>query len=55
VLPQGSTVEEAATAIHKAWQQKLKYALLWGSAKFEGQRVGREHVLADGDVVELHG
>jgi len=55
VLPQGSTVEEAATAIHKVWQQKLKYALLWGSAKFEGQRVGREHVLADGDVVELHG
>jgi ribosome-interacting GTPase 1 len=55
VLRQGSTVEEAATLIHKAWQQKLKYALLWGSAKFEGQRVGREHVLVDGDVVELHG
>jgi hypothetical protein len=55
VLPQGSTVEEAAMDIHKAWQQKLKYALLWGSAKFEGQRVGREHVLVDGDVVELHG
>jgi hypothetical protein len=55
VLPQGSSVEEAATDIHRAWQQKLRYALLWGSAKFEGQRVGREHVLADGDVVELHG
>jgi ribosome-interacting GTPase 1 len=55
VLPQGSTVEDAATNIHKAWQQKLKYALLWGSAKFEGQRVGRDHVLADGDVLELHG
>ena len=55
VLPRGSTVEDAATAIHRAWQQKLKYALLWGSAKFEGQRVGRDHVLADGDVLELHG
>jgi ribosome-interacting GTPase 1 len=55
VLAQGSTVEDAATAIHRAWQQKLKYALLWGSAKFEGQRVGRDHVLADGDVLELHG
>jgi len=55
VLPRGRTVEDAATAIHRAWQQKLKYALLWGSAKFEGQRVGREHVLADGDVLELHG
>ncbi len=55
VLRQGSTVEEAANAIHKVWQHRLKYALLWGSAKFEGQRVGREHVLVDGDIVELHG
>ena len=55
VLARGSTVEDAATAVHRAWQQKLKYGLLWGSAKFEGQRVGRDHVLADGDVLELHG
>jgi len=56
VLPQGSTVEDAATNVHRAWQQKLKFALLRGrSAKFEGQRVGRDHVLADGDVLELHG
>ena len=54
VLPQGSTVEDAATSIHKAWQGKLKYALVWGSAKFEGQRVGRDYVLADGDVLQLH-
>jgi ribosome-interacting GTPase 1 len=55
VLPQGSTVEDAATSIHKAWRRKLKYALVWGSAKFEGQRVGRDYVLADGDVLQLHG
>jgi ribosome-interacting GTPase 1 len=55
VLPEGSTVEDAATSVHKAWQRKLKYALLWGSAKFEGQRVGRDYVLADGDVLQLHG
>jgi len=55
VLPQGSTVEDAAMNIHRVWQQKLRYALLWGSGKFEGQRVGRDHVLADGDVLELHG
>lgn len=55
VLPVGSTVVDAAIHIHKTWQHTLKYALLWGSAKFEGQRVGRDHVLADGDVLELHG
>jgi ribosome-interacting GTPase 1 len=54
VLPEGSTVQEAATSIHKEWQRKLKYALVWGSAKFEGQRVGRDYVLADGDVLQLH-
>jgi ribosome-interacting GTPase 1 len=55
VLPQGSTVEDAATSIHKEWQRKLKYALVWGSAKFEGQHVSRDYVLADGDVLQLHG
>jgi ribosome-interacting GTPase 1 len=29
-------------------------ARLWGpSARFDGQRVGRDHVVADGDVVEI--
>ncbi|MBM3926533.1 MAG: TGS domain-containing protein [SAR202 cluster bacterium] len=55
VVPVGSTVADAAERLHKDWRDKLKYALLWGSAKFEGQRVGREYVLFDGDVMELHG
>jgi ribosome-interacting GTPase 1 len=55
VLPAGSTVEEAAESLHKSWRQRLKYALVWGSTKFPGQRVGRDYVLADGDIVELHG
>jgi ribosome-interacting GTPase 1 len=55
VLPQGSTVKDAATSIHKEWQRKLKYARVWGSATFDGQRVGRDYVLADGDVLQLHG
>ena len=54
ILKKGSTVEDVAEAIHKDFRHKLKYALVWGSGKFEGQRVKREHVLADGDVIELH-
>ena len=34
--------------------ERLRYARIWGSAKFDGQRVDRDHVLADRDVVELH-
>ena len=55
VLAQGSKVEDAAQALHKDWGRRLKYALLWGSGKFDGQRVGRDYVLADGDVLEFHG
>ena len=55
VVGQGDTLEYAAQALHKDWARKLRYALLWGSGKFDGQRVGRDYVLAEGDVIELHG
>lgn len=55
IVETGSSLEEAAHSLHKDWGRKLKYALLWGSGKFDGQRVGREYVLRDEDVVELHG
>ena len=55
VLPQGSTMAEAAEQVHRELGSKSRYALLWGrSGKFEGQRVGRDHQLTDGDIIELH-
>lgn len=54
ILKRGSTVKEAAEAIHKDFKAKMKYAVVWGSGKFDGQRVGQEHVLKDGDIVEFH-
>lgn len=54
VLKKGSTVEELAEEIHKDFVEKLRYARIWGSAKFDGQRVHKDYVLQDGDVVELH-
>jgi len=48
-------VSEAAEQVHKDLNRDLKYAVLWGrSSKFDGQRVGRGHQLADEDVIELH-
>jgi ribosome-interacting GTPase 1 len=55
VLVRGSMVEDAAVLVHKDWLRRFKYALLWGSGKFGGQRVGRDYVLSDGDAIELHG
>ncbi len=54
VVKKGSTVEEVAESIHKDFRSKLKYALVWGSGKFDGQQVKRQHVLQEGDIVELH-
>ncbi|MDY6834847.1 MAG: GTPase [Chloroflexota bacterium] len=54
ILKKGSKVEEAAAAVHKDFRQQLKYAVLWGSGKYDGQRVKRGHILQDGDVLEFH-
>lgn len=54
VLPKGSTVEEFAAAVHQDFVTQLKIARIWGSGVFDGQSVGRDHVLHDEDVVELH-
>ncbi|KYK34877.1 MAG: 50S ribosome-binding GTPase [Theionarchaea archaeon] len=50
-----STVYDAAGRIHKQFQRKFKYAKIWGpSAKYDGQKVGSDHILQDGDIVEVH-
>ncbi len=53
VLKRGSTVEDLAAKVHKDFVYKLSSARLWGSGAFDGQMVGRDHVLQDRDVVEL--
>lgn len=53
IIPKGSTVLEVAEDIHKSLAANLKYALVWGSGKFSGQRVSRQYVPEDGDVIEL--
>jgi len=54
ILKVGSTVKDAAEDVHKDFKAKLKYAVVWGSGKFDGQRVSQDHVLKDNDIIELH-
>jgi len=54
VVRRGSTVEDVAQTVHKDFARNLKYAQVWGSGKFDGQRVRRDYILQDGDIVELH-
>ncbi len=54
ILERGGTLEMAAAAIHKSFAKRMKYARIWGSGKFDGVQVKRDHVLQDGDIIELH-
>jgi ribosome-interacting GTPase 1 len=53
ILRNGSTVLDLAYTVHRDFPQKLKSALVWGSARFDGQAVPRDYVLHDKDIVEL--
>jgi ribosome-interacting GTPase 1 len=54
VLQKGDTIDDFAAKVHKDFVEQLKFAKVWGQDVFDGQMVKRDHVLHDGDVVELH-
>jgi len=54
VLNRGSTTADAAEEVHKDFRAQLKYARIWGSGKHDGVMVKRDHILQDGDIIELH-
>jgi ribosome-interacting GTPase 1 len=50
----GSTVMDMARTVHRDFASRLKFARIWGQAKFDGQKVNRDYILQEGDVIELH-
>jgi len=53
-LRKGQTVEQLAELVHRDFATGLQFARVWGATSFDGQHVGRDHLLVDGDVIELH-
>ena len=53
-MPREATIEDLALQVHRELATNLKFALIWGEGVHDGQSVGREHVLSDKDLVELH-
>jgi ribosome-interacting GTPase 1 len=53
-LPRGATVSDLAARVHKDLAASLKHARIWGRSTFDGQVVHADHVLVEGDVVEIH-
>ena len=52
--PIGATVADLAGKVHRDLEDAVKSARVWGAGVHDGQTVGRDHVLSDKDVVELH-
>lgn len=54
-VKKGTKVLQVARMIHSRLSRDFRYARIWGrSAKYDGQRVGENHTLADGDTLEIH-
>jgi len=50
----GGTLLDFAKAVHKDFAKNLKFARVWGKDVFDGQRINKDYLLQDGDVIELH-
>ena len=50
----GGTVHDVARLVHKDIARGLKFARIWGAEVYDGQQVGPDHRVTDGDLVELH-
>lgn len=54
VVREGITMGEVCERLHRDLRKEFRYAMVWGkSVKHQPQRVGLEHVLVDGDIVQI--
>ena len=50
----GETVMDVAKLVHRDIAEGLKFARMWGKNVYDGQQAGPEHLVEDGDIIELH-
>ena len=50
----GNSVEDVAVLVHRDMASKLKYARLWSAGETGFRQVGRDYLLKDQDIIELH-
>jgi len=50
----GATVQDVAKCVHKDFLKDFKFARIFDSSSFSGQKVGLDYKLKDLDIVEIH-
>jgi len=53
-LRKGATLLDLALEIHKDFANNLKYARVWGKETYDGQKVSKDYIICDQDIVEFH-
>jgi small GTP-binding protein len=54
IVTAGSSISDICTKIHRKFSEQAKYALVSGtSVKFNSQRVGKDHIVHDQDIVTI--
>jgi small GTP-binding protein len=54
IMKKRATVGDVSDKLHRDFKRRFRYARIWGnSVRFEGQRVGLSHELADNDILSL--
>jgi len=54
VMKKNSTVGDAAKRLHKDFLKYFRFARIWGSSKYAGEKVGLDYKLKDKDILEIH-
>ncbi len=54
VFKKGSTLLDMAKSVHRDFANKLQFARLWNKNQYNGQKINRDYILQDGDIIELH-
>ena len=53
-MKKNSTILDICNKLHKNLKKDFRYCMVWGnSVKFDGQKVGLDHVIYDQDVVTI--
>ena len=53
ILKQGGTILDACMKIHKDFAAKTAFAKVWGSSRYEGQKLSLKYKLHHKDIIEL--
>jgi ribosome-interacting GTPase 1 len=55
IMRRGCTVADVCKKLHRGMLESFRYAKVWGkSVKYQGQRVGLDHVLEDEDILTIY-